>query len=123
MRNEYEIVSIDNAEHYSWGNNCDGWHLVNNEELSVIRERVPPGAAEVKHLHKNARQFFYILDGQATIEFENGKKVLHPNEGIEISPGTPHKLVNDGKEDLIFLVISQPKSHGDKILIDEKIDT
>lgn len=23
------------AEHYIWGDNCDGWHLVKNQDLSV----------------------------------------------------------------------------------------
>src|SRR5262245_22765573 len=32
-------VSIQNAEHYVWGNGCDGWHFVNRPSLSVIRER------------------------------------------------------------------------------------
>jgi hypothetical protein len=34
-------ISKQNAEHYIWGDNCDGWHLVNNKDLSVIHERMP----------------------------------------------------------------------------------
>jgi len=36
------IVDQKTAEHYSWGNACDGWHLVQNSALSVIEERMPP---------------------------------------------------------------------------------
>ena len=119
MENEFEKIGIDNAEHYVWGENCDGWHLVKQEYLSVIKERVPPGCSEVKHFHKKARQFFYILEGQAIIEFDSGEIILNKNEGMEISPGTSHKLHNKANIDLIFLVISQPQSHGDKFLIDK----
>ncbi len=117
MKNDPEIISIKNAEHYLWGINCDGWHLVNTDELSVIQERVPPGASEVKHYHKKARQFFFILQGQAVIEFDTFRKILNPGEGIHIPPNTKHKLVNESEADLIFMVISQPKSHGDKFLV------
>ncbi|MGA8345596.1 MAG: hypothetical protein WB781_26940, partial [Candidatus Sulfotelmatobacter sp.] len=41
-------VSRENAEHYRWGVDCDGWHLVKDAQLSVIEEFMPPGAAEVR---------------------------------------------------------------------------
>lgn len=36
-------ISKANAEHYLWGGDCDGWHLVKNQNLSVIHERMPSG--------------------------------------------------------------------------------
>jgi hypothetical protein len=35
-------ISKHNAEHYIWGDNCDGWRLVKIPDLSVIHERMPP---------------------------------------------------------------------------------
>ena len=35
-------ISRDNAEHYRWGHECDGWHLVKDKNLSVIEEFMPP---------------------------------------------------------------------------------
>jgi hypothetical protein len=37
------IKSTENAENYKWGNNCDGWHLLKSDSLSVIQERMPAG--------------------------------------------------------------------------------
>lgn len=34
-------ISKANAEHYLWGGDCDGWHLVKSQGLSVIHERMP----------------------------------------------------------------------------------
>ena len=59
------VIKPDHSKHYKWGNDCDGWHLLNTASLSVIKERVPKG----------------------------------------------------GEEELIFLVISQPHSHTDKITL------
>ena len=60
-------IAIDSAEHYVWGGVCDGWHLLKRDDLSVIRERVPAGAAETPHRHARSRQFFYVLEGEAVI--------------------------------------------------------
>jgi mannose-6-phosphate isomerase-like protein (cupin superfamily) len=58
------IASIENAEHYTWGDVCDGWHLLKRDDMSVIQECVPVGAAEIMHYHNRARQFFYVLQGE-----------------------------------------------------------
>ena len=69
-------ISIENAEHYIWGEVCDGWHLLKRDDISIIQERVPAGGAEVMHYHSRARQFFYILDGQGVMIFEDQTVVL-----------------------------------------------
>jgi len=107
-------TNTQNAEHYLWGEGCDGWHLVKHEEISVIQERVPPGVAEVRHLHHRARQFFFILAGQATIEIGDAVYVLRQHEGIEVAPLVPHRFRNDTDMEVSFLVISVPPSHGDR---------
>ena len=108
-------IDISNAEHYIWGEVCDGWHLVNNEELSIIQEKVPPGKSEIKHYHNISRQFFFILKGEGTIELPDRIVKLSKNEGLEIPPNTIHKFKNDSDRDVIFLVVSSPKSHGDRV--------
>jgi mannose-6-phosphate isomerase-like protein (cupin superfamily) len=113
------MISVDTAEHYAWGAQCDGWHLVKQAELSVIQERMPPGAAEARHLHRAARQFFYVLAGTATMELAGRRERLGPGQGLEVPPGVPHQLFNEAAADLEFLVISQPASHGDRVLITE----
>ena len=108
-------IDKTNAEHYLWGDGCDGWHLVQTDGLSVIQERMPPGTSEQKHLHKISRQFFYVLDGTATMEVDGRNSALTKNQGIEIPPNTPHRVHNVSSEDLSFLVVSSPKSHGDRV--------
>src|SRR5512141_2363593 len=108
------MIDISNAEHYLWGNNCDGWHLVKAEGLSVIRERVPAGQSEKSHRHVKARQFFYILKGEAVMEMDGEMVPLGAGQGIEVPPGAVHKFRNDSTEDVEFLVISSPTTRGDR---------
>jgi|SRR5271157_1111166 len=110
------ILSRQNAEHYTWGAGCDGWHLVKQADLSVIEERMPPGTREVRHHHVRSRQFFYCLNGELTLEVEHHEYTLLPGEGIEIQPGQRHQAINRSHSDTSMLVISQPPSHGDRVV-------
>jgi mannose-6-phosphate isomerase-like protein (cupin superfamily) len=112
-----QAISILDAEHYTWGDGCDGWHLLKRDDVSVIQERVPAGCAEVMHYHQAARQFFYILEGRGTMVFEDHSIGLQTGEGLEIPPGVAHQFSNPSQSDVRFLVISVPKSHGDRILV------
>ena len=109
------IISRRTAEHYNWGGDCDGWHLVKSPALSAIEERVPPGRSEVRHFHEKAEQFFYVLKGEATMEIEGETHRLSPGESIHVPPGRKHRLYNEEKEDLEFMVVSTPPSHGDRV--------
>jgi mannose-6-phosphate isomerase-like protein (cupin superfamily) len=109
------VVSIENAEHYRWGEVSDGWHLLKREEVSVIQERVPAGGAEVMHYHTSARQFFYIIQGEGTMVFDDHQVALHPGDGLEIPPRTRHQFRNLSEADVHFLVISVPPTQGDRV--------
>lgn len=109
------IKSIDNAEHYVWAGNCDGWHLLKTESLSVIREKMPPGTTEKRHFHHSAQQLFYVLSGTASFELEGEVFLINPGESIHVERGKKHCIANRGAVDLEFLVISEPKSHGDRV--------
>ncbi len=109
------MISKKTAEHYIWGADCDGWHLVKNPDISVIHERVPPGASEVRHYHNKTWQFFFILIGTATLEIAGERETLTPTEGVEVPPGTPHQLLNLSDQEIEFLVISAPPSQGDRL--------
>jgi quercetin dioxygenase-like cupin family protein len=108
------VVSRGSARHYPWGQACDGWHLLEGEDLSVIEERVPPGAGERRHRHRAARQFFYVLAGAARLEVEGAVHRLEAGEGLHVAPGQAHELRNEGPAELRFLVVSAPRSHGDR---------
>ena len=115
MGNQTRPVSIGNAEHYPWGAQCDGWHLVRATGLSVIQEHMPEGANEPRHRHAESRQFFFVLAGQLEIEVEGDVHTLGVQTGLEIAPGARHEVRCTAADGADFLVVSQPPSHGDRI--------
>lgn len=108
-------VNRENAEHYRWGHECDGWHLVKDSALSVIEELMPPGCAEIRHQHQRAQQFFYILSGEVLMEVEGQTTLLPAGSGMRILPGMRHQIRNLSSSAARFLVISRPPSHGDRM--------
>lgn len=112
------MISKNNAEHYIWGEICDGWKLVNNSDMSVIHEKMPPGTMEERHFHQAAKQFFFILIGEAEIEVDGQIHRLKEHEGIEVSPKVPHQVFNRSEQDIEFLVISTPPTAGDRVKLE-----
>lgn len=112
------IVDRESSEHYKWKSICDGWHLLKSDELSIIAEKMPPHTSEDIHFHHRSRQFFYILSGEAEMRLKNETVKLEAGMGIEISPMEIHQMTNNSNEASEFIVVSMPKSHGDKELVD-----
>ncbi|MFC3803868.1 cupin domain-containing protein [Cohnella sp. GCM10012308] len=111
-------ISKHTAEHYIWGDHCDGWHLVKDQALSVIHERMPAHTSEVKHYHRQSRQFFFVLWGSATIHVDGEEVILHAQEGVEVAALVPHQMFNKSDEEIEFLVVSKPNSRGDRVPVD-----
>ena len=110
------MIDKESAEHYSWGDGCDGWHLVRTPLLSVIEERMPPGTSEVRHYHRSATQFFYVLHGSLSIEVDGTEYELGPGQGISIAAGQAHRVFNRSAAVAAgFLAVSNPPSHGDRV--------
>ena len=108
------IKNIRTGEHYRWGGVCEGWRLLDGADLSVIQERIPPGAGEVTHYHSRARQLFFVLDGQLQIELRDQVFRLLAQDSLEVPPGDPHCVRNGGVVDATFLVVSAPTTRGDR---------
>jgi mannose-6-phosphate isomerase-like protein (cupin superfamily) len=114
------VTSIRNAEQYEWGAHCEGWHLLKNDSLSVIQEKMPPGASEQLHYHTKARQVFYILTGTAYFEIDGENAEVHAGQSVHIPNGVRHRIFNKTEATITFLVISAPKAQGDRVNIETK---
>lgn len=108
------MISKQNAEHYQWGDACDGWYLLKRQDMLIIHESMPPGTHEKRHFHSNARQFFFVLAGVLTMELEGERHQIAAQQGIEIPPGARHQARNDAETAVEFLVISHPSTRGDR---------
>jgi mannose-6-phosphate isomerase-like protein (cupin superfamily) len=110
-----QFLDKNNAlQHYTWGNNCDGWVFVDTDELSVKLECMPQQTEEALHYHEKAQQFFFILKGIATFEAGGKEFTVKANEGFYIKPGTRHRIANNSNEELEFILSSQPSTNKDR---------
>lgn len=110
-----KVISTNSAEHFVWGDNCDGWWLKKAGRFTVISELMPAGTSEIKHFHKETEQFFYILEGMLTIELNDTTYELHKDESITIVAGAPHRVYNNTNGIVKFIVVSCPDSHNDRV--------
>lgn len=110
--NIHQVIDQNSAEHYHWGDGCDGWHLLKHADLSVIYERVPPRSSEVRHYHQRARQFFFVLSGEAVLEVDGIPHHLSCQQGLAVDPQQNHQLRNESPAEVHFLVISAPATHA-----------
>lgn len=76
---------------------------------------MPAGAAEIKHYHQEAQQFFFILKGVAVFETPECSVTVNSGEGLHIPAGIQHKICNGTAEDLEFILCSQPSAQNDRI--------
>ncbi len=119
MSKKLRVISVKDAEHFVWGNLCDGWWLKKGSNFTVIEEIMPPGGSEAKHFHNLTEQFFYVLNGTLCIDIDHHKYKLHNNQGIEIPAKAVHQVFNNSKDLVRFLVISCPDSHSDRVNVED----
>ncbi|SDE17770.1 cupin domain-containing protein [Niabella drilacis] len=100
---------------YYWGTGGEAFVLSSNPRFSIKKEQIPPGTGEQLHLHNKATQFFYIITGVGSFEIDQRSFLLNAGQGIEIFPGQPHRIFNQGTEQLEFLVFSHPLTEQDRL--------
>lgn len=108
------IRNTSNVKPRAWGGSCQTWELLSGKDLVVFRERMPAGTAEVEHYHKQARQFFFVLDGELTITLNGVEHTLKQYVGLEIPPGEVHRVHNTSSGTTEFLAIAHPSTMPDR---------
>ncbi len=96
------------------GRGMRGLILSQAADLMVIQERMPPNSTERRHHHSKARQFFYVLSGELTMEVEGTVSRAPSQSGIEIPPLARHQARNESHADVHFLVISSRTTRADR---------
>lgn len=102
------------AGHYRWQQVCDGWRHCDTDSLSVIEERMPPGASETPHHHDHSAQVFFLLGGALDITLGADRHRLAPMQSLHVSPGQIHAVHAPGPQEAVFLVISSPTTRNDR---------
>ena len=82
---------------------------------SLAEATVPAGGSTTRHHHKASEEFYFILDGDGTMEIDESVRQVGPGDAILIPPGAWHRIT--ASSDLRFLCCcAPPYSHGDTFL-------
>lgn len=64
---------------------------------------LPPGARHDRHLHRNADEFFIVLEGSGEIYVDEGTAPAGKGDVIWTPRGHWHGFVNTGEEDVVLI--------------------
>jgi mannose-6-phosphate isomerase-like protein (cupin superfamily) len=109
------VIDRERAEHYLWQGDCDGWRLLDRDDMAVIAERMPPDRAEARHYHQRARQLIYLIAGRLSIDLGGTLFELGPGQALQVPPGRRHEVTNPGPDVAEFLIFSAPSTRDDRI--------
>jgi len=85
--------------------------------FGVNLTRLSPGAvSSLRHAHTKQDEFVYILQGRPILHSNAGRAQLSPGmcAGFKAGTGDGHCLINETKEDVIFLEIGD-RTNGDEV--------
>lgn len=78
---------------------------INPDELSVHISEVGPGQrSHPPHKH-GGLETFYVFEGNGTVEVDDERLPIGPNEAILIDPTKLHGIVNTGSVPMRYMVI------------------
>ncbi|MEK6270370.1 MAG: cupin domain-containing protein [Planctomycetales bacterium] len=89
---------------------------------SLAEARLPAGRATMPHLHPQAEEIYYIIEGQGEMILAHEKRTVVPGDAIAIPPGVPHQIINEASEPLSFLCCCAPAyEHEDTVMLTEEM--
>jgi len=69
--------------------------------------RIPPGKANCPyHSHSAQWEFYHVLSGRGLARHQDGTTRIEAGDAFLFEPGEPHQIINDGADDLLYLVVA-----------------
>ncbi|MBW2058046.1 MAG: cupin domain-containing protein [Deltaproteobacteria bacterium] len=93
---ETEAISLPRE---SWSKKLLTGETVGAGKCMLGVSRFTPGTVTSMLTHQE-EELAYVLKGKGKIRLRDGEVSYEQGDGIYISPGTPHSVVNDGDEDV-----------------------
>jgi mannose-6-phosphate isomerase-like protein (cupin superfamily) len=91
----------------------------NAANQSLAEATVPPGGATVAHLHRASEEIYLFTAGAGRMRLGEEEADVRAGDAVVIPPGTPHKLLNPGRQPLVLLCCcAPPYSHDDTVLLE-----
>jgi mannose-6-phosphate isomerase-like protein (cupin superfamily) len=81
---------------------------------SLAEATLPAGVATQRHYHRLSEEFYFILEGRATMEIDGEAQPVGPGDAILIPPGAWHQITASADAPVRLLCCcAPPYSHDD----------
>lgn len=89
-----------------------------NHNQSLAEATIPANTETQLHRHLNSEELYHITQGEGMMVLGQHSFPVQTGDTVQIPPGTPHKIINTGINDLkIFCCCSPAYSHDDTELL------
>jgi mannose-6-phosphate isomerase-like protein (cupin superfamily) len=79
-----------------------------NGAVLIFQHTIPPLAGPPLHRHSNEDEWFYVLDGQITVQVDGVRSTLRARDSAFAPRGTIHTIQNFGSIPAEILVVVTP---------------
>lgn len=77
-------------------------------KVAIFEQKVPPMSGPPLHRHSREEEWFYVLEGQITIQIDGRRAILRTGDSAYASCGTAHTYQNYGPARARTLVVVTP---------------
>lgn len=79
--------------------------------VAIFRHPVKPMSAPPLHRHSREDEWFYVLDGEITLEIDGSRTILHSGDSAYSPRGTAHAYQNFGNTTAEIMTLVTPGSN------------
>ena len=115
--------TVESSEFYT-EERCHIIEIMNKPgiDFSIARARIESGIATAPHAVKATIEAYYILQGNAVVQLEDGlQRNVGPGDVVLFPPDAPQTIKNTGEADLVFLCICLPRFQNSSYINLDKI--
>lgn len=106
------VLPADSQGEFYTAERCYIMELFNAPDCphsSIARARVKPGVTTQLHSLTGVREIYVIESGEGIVEIDGKQARVAVGDRVDIPAGTPQRITNTGKGDLIFLCLCAPR--------------
>lgn len=103
-----KVVEVKNVESKPNPHGVDARSISDTKNALVSHITLTPGQALKKHITP-VDVFFYILEGEVTVEIGNERVAAGRDTLVESPAKIPHRLINEGDSTGRILVVKTPR--------------
>lgn len=81
------------------------------DQQSLAEAGVPAGGATARHYHQRSEEFYFLLEGEGTMEIDGEQREVGPGDAVLIPAGAWHQI--QAATDLRFLCCCAPPYSDD----------